>query len=75
MLYTTDSSRAYVIVQYIIVEIDGLSFKIAQPFKNKYYEQEIDAYTDIAENGLSSVRYVVLPTTSIFVKETSTTTN
>jgi hypothetical protein len=65
MLYVTPSSSAFVIVQYIIVETDGLLFKPSEPFKNKYYDQEIDAYTDIADNGETSVRYFVLPTVSV----------
>lgn len=65
MLYVTPSSNSFVIVQYIIVETDGLLFKHSEPFKNIYYEQEVDAYTAIAEKGETSVRYYVLPTVSV----------
>ena len=65
MLYVTPSSNSFVIVQYIIVETDGLLFKPSAPFKNQYFDQEVDAYTAIANNGETSVRYFVLPTVSV----------
>lgn len=68
MLYVTPSNTAHVIVQFIIVELDGLNFKLSEPFKNKYYDEEVEAYFDIAEKGKTSTRYVVVPTSTIILK-------
>ena len=66
MLYPTDSINAFVIVQYIIVEIDGFTFKPSPEFTKEYFDQEAEAYTAIADRGKTSVRYCVLPSTTIF---------
>ena len=66
MLYPTLSDKAFVIIQYIIVEIEGTAFKPSLEFLNQYFEQEEDAYLAIADRGKVSVRYFILPSTTIF---------
>lgn len=70
MLYPTLSDKAFVIIQYIIVEIEGVAFKPSVEFLNQYFEQEEDAYLAIADRGKVSVRYFILPSTTIFRQST-----
>lgn len=70
MLYNTPTGASYVIVQYIIVELDGTKFIPSETFKERYFEEEEDAYNAISNLGSVSVRYVVLPTSIIFKPNT-----
>lgn len=66
MLYETNSTKSFVVIQYLILELVGLNTNYSEIFKDTYFDHEIDAYTAIADKGEASVRYVLQPTCIIF---------
>lgn len=66
MLYQLSEQDAFVVIQYIIVELDGINFIPSSTFKEQYFDEEKEAYTAISYKGKPSTRYLVLPTSIIF---------
>lgn len=66
MLIVTESSKNFLIAQYVIMEVIDRTWRYSDEFRNEYFEQKQDAYEALANRGHQDRRYAVVETCVVF---------